>query len=103
MASATILHRMPGIWALLIACLPFWTLDAGAVDQNSQAPRRSFVTKHVTEIGGHDIPYIATVEEFIVNNKAGHPALSLFTTSYVRSDVSLAANRPVVFAVQWRP
>jgi carboxypeptidase C (cathepsin A) len=103
MSSAQILRRRPAIGALLIACLPFWTLDAGAVDQNSQAPRRSFVTKHVTEIGGHEIPYIATVEEFIVNNKAGHPALSLFTTSYVRSDVSLAANRPVVFLFNGGP
>ena len=103
MASATILHRMPGTWALLIACLPFWTLGAGAVDHSTQAPRRSFVTTHVTQIGGHEIRYVATVEEFIVNNKAGHPALSLFTTSYVRSDVSLTASRPVVFLFNGGP
>jgi hypothetical protein len=62
MASARILHRAPGIWALLIACLPFWTLDAGAVDHSTHAPGRSFVTKHETEIDGHKIASLVANE-----------------------------------------
>ena len=91
MSSARILQRLLFFNALLVCCGSLW------------ASERSFVTKHETEIAGHKIPYVASVEEFIVNNKAGHPALSLFTTSYVAAAASKGTHRPVVFLFNGGP
>jgi len=104
MSRPTILERAPLFYALLLCCGSFSALDSWAFDAGSHSSERRFVTKHVTEVDGHKIPYVATVEEFIVNNKAGHRALSLFTTSYVNSDESqVANNRPVVFLFNGGP
>lgn len=64
---------------------------------------RSFVTHHVARI--HDMPvrYTATVEEFIVNDAKGAPALSLFATSYVRDAKGSSADRPVIFLFNGGP
>ena len=56
------------------------TAALGAVGAYAQTPPRSFVTQHTTEINKHKIPYVAALEEFIVNNQAGQPAASLFAT-----------------------
>ncbi len=86
------------ICVLLVLCASLHITQARAED----SPRK-FVTQHVTSLAGHKIPYTATVEEFVVNDKAGRPALSLFTTSYVRSDVGAANSRPVVFLFNGGP
>jgi carboxypeptidase C (cathepsin A) len=91
MSSARILQRLHFFNVLLVCCGSLWGSE------------RSFVTNHETEIAGHKIPYVASVEEFIVNNKAGRPALSLFTTSYVAGDPAKTANRPVVFLFNGGP
>jgi carboxypeptidase C (cathepsin A) len=82
---------MRTIYTLLLLGCSLWVLNS--VAENAQ---RSFVTKHATEVGGHKLRYVAALEEFTVNNKAGAPALSLFATSYVRSDAPKGANRPVI-------
>jgi carboxypeptidase C (cathepsin A) len=69
----------------------------------AHADTRSFVTHHVAKIGAGNVPYVAAVEEFIVNDGKGKPALSLFATSYVRSDVEDARARPVVFLFNGGP
>src|SRR5262245_38740912 len=80
------------IWAVLLCGVSLLAADAYA-----QSTLRNFTTKHVTEIRGHKSRYVAAVEEFVVNNKAGRPAANLFATSYVRGDVKQAAtDRPVV-------
>lgn len=84
------------ICVLLVLCASLQAAGAEA-----EGLPRTFVTQHVTNVGGHTIPYIAAVEEFIVNGKSGKPALSLFTTAYVRSGI--AANRPVVFLFNGGP
>jgi len=83
---------------MLLLCASVWAASAGAESQ-----QRIFTTQHVTEIDKHKVRYVAAVEEFVVNNKAGRPALSLFSTSYVRSDVKDARNRPVVFLFNGGP
>jgi len=74
-----------------------------SVEAAAQTPPRSFVTQHTTEIEKRKVPYVAAVEEFIVNNKAGRPAASLFATSYIRSDVKSGNNRPVIFLFNGGP
>ena len=64
---------------------------------------RKFVTQHVWSVERHKITYTAAVEEFLVNDKAGQPGASLFTTSYIRSDVAAATTRPVVFLFNGGP
>jgi len=74
-----------------------------AASAGAESPRREFTTAHVTVIGGKKIHYSAAVEEFLVNNKEGRPALSLFPTSYLRTDVKNSAHRPVVFVFNGGP
>lgn len=69
----------------------------------AQARVLQFVTRHTGMIGGHQIGYTATVEQFIENSAAGKPALSLIVTSYVREGVSDAAKRPVIFLFNGGP
>lgn len=86
------------ICVLLVLCAAMQATQAEAGDS-----LRKFVTRHVTNVAGHTIPYTAAVEEFVVNDKSGQPALSLFTTAYVRSDVEAANSRPVVFLFNGGP
>jgi carboxypeptidase C (cathepsin A) len=68
-----------------------------------QAEPRSFVTNHVAMIEGKRVPYVAAVEEYIVNDAKGTPAVSLFATSYVRERTADAAQRPVIFMFNGGP
>jgi carboxypeptidase C (cathepsin A) len=67
-----------------------------------ESPSR-FVTNHVATVGGQRVSYTATVEDFLVNNKAGKPAARLFTTSYIRAGVGDDSPRPVVFLFNGGP
>lgn len=66
------------------------------------APRR-FISLHKAVIGGRPVRYRATVEEHFVADPAGRRAASIFTTSYVRTDVANGRTRPVIFAFNGGP
>lgn len=67
-------------------------------------PRR-FVTDHVATIQGKPVRYRATVEEFFITDPAsGQRTASIFTTSYLRTDVPKKKTvRPVLFAFNGGP
>lgn len=88
--------RVIGILLVLCAALQIPAVRA------EQSPR-AFVSRHVAKIDGKRIAYTAAVEEFIVNNKSGRPAASLFATSYVRTDPGAVSIRPVVFLFNGGP
>lgn len=67
------------------------------------ASGRNFVSEHTVTIEGEPVPYVAAVEEYKVKDQGGDEALSLFATSYVRSDVKDTKKRPVVFLFNGGP
>jgi carboxypeptidase C (cathepsin A) len=83
---------------LILVCVGFWSETLHA-----ENALRSFATQHTTVVDGRKLPYSATVEEFIINDKAGAPALSLFATTYFRDHVSKLDDRPVVFMFNGGP
>lgn len=66
------------------------------------APRR-FETSHEGTFGGQHMRYKAVVAENILKNSAGKPAASVFTTSYIRTDVPKGTVRPVIFVFNGGP
>lgn len=85
--------------AALLACCIVTAAPALGVD----AATAAFTTSHSAEIRGGTLRYTATVEEFAIADASGAPALRLFSTSYVRTDVRDAASRPVVFLFNGGP
>src|SRR5262249_27251174 len=77
---------MRPIWTTLLAL----SVSLCASSVWAQGRQRSFVTQHATQVSGHKIRYDVRVEEFVVNNKAGAPAASLFATTYIRTDLNKA-------------
>jgi carboxypeptidase C (cathepsin A) len=64
---------------------------------------RSAITQHVVHIRGATVPYAAHVAEIPVLGPDGKPAAMVVTTAYLRSDVSNADSRPVIFAFNGGP
>jgi carboxypeptidase C (cathepsin A) len=83
----------------LAAFLIVWLAGPAAAQE---VPRR-FESRHEVTISGRPIPYVATVEEFAVNDDSGRPAASLFATTYRRSDIAEPSRRPVVFLFNGGP
>lgn len=78
-------------------------LASCALSCAAQAHPRRFVTSHATTIAGQSVSYEAAVEEYLVNSKRGKPELSLFATSYIRTGLRDAAERPVIFMFNGGP
>jgi carboxypeptidase C (cathepsin A) len=68
---------------------------------NSQA--RRFETSHRGVFGGQELHYSAVVAENFVTDQAGKRTASIFTTSYIRTDIPKGAIRPVIFAFNGGP
>lgn len=60
-------------------------------------------TRHFGTFDGVRVPYTATVEQHVLKDAKGHPAATITTIAYVRSDVSDRAQRPVLFAFNGGP
>jgi carboxypeptidase C (cathepsin A) len=67
------------------------------------APQR-FESTHEGTFGGQRVRYRAVVDEHVIKDEAGKPAASVYTISYLRSDVGKQADqRPVIFAFNGGP
>lgn len=78
-----------------------WVGMAAAAPDDGRAQR--FVVDHRAHIGGQLLRYRSTVEEFFARDATGKRIASIYTTSYLRTDVPQAAQRPVLFAFNGGP
>lgn len=62
-----------------------------------------FTSQHEININGHPVSYLARAEATILDNKRGEPAASLFSFSYIRTDIQNEALRPVLFLFNGGP
>ena len=62
-----------------------------------------FESDGVIKLGGKKIPYHTVSEDNVFYNKDGNPIASIFSYSYIRSDVEDRKNRPVIFAYNGGP
>jgi carboxypeptidase C (cathepsin A) len=77
---------------------------AGTVaSQQSLAQPRRFETNHQGVFGGQPLHYKAIVAENFLTNPAGKRTASIFTTSYIRTDVPKGTGRPVIFVFNGGP
>lgn len=60
-------------------------------------------TYHSGLFGGQRVTYAATVGETVYRSSTGRPTATIFSVSYVRTDVSDPARRPVLFAFNGGP
>lgn len=72
-------------------------VPAGAADL------RRFASDEEAVIEGVRVAYRAELQEFTIEDGEGREALSLFATSYVRTDVKESAARPVIFVFNGGP
>ncbi len=78
--------------------------SAGTVAvQQSLSPARRFETTHQGVFGGQQVRYKAVVAENFATDQAGKRTASIFTTSYIRTDVPKGSIRPVIFAFNGGP
>lgn len=74
-----------------------------AHDPEQLAPPRRFESEHRGTFGGTPVRYRAVVAEHFITDPAGRRTASIFTTSYVRTDVPKGTSRPVIFAFNGGP
>lgn len=73
-----------------------------AFKADSFTPAR-FETDNVIRLKGKEIPYHTVSEDNVFYDKEGKPIASIFSYSYLRSDVKDTRNRPVIFAYNGGP
>jgi carboxypeptidase C (cathepsin A) len=88
--------------AVTMVVLPVLAQGQSAVDEAVRVPRQ-FVTQHRTTIHGVAVAYTASVEESFSVDDKGLRLASVISTSYVRSDIQDASERPVIFAFNGGP
>ncbi|MBB6250850.1 S10 family peptidase [Nitrospirillum iridis] len=76
--------------------------EAGGGPISAAAPR-VFSSEHTGTFNGRTLRYRATVAETILTDAAGQKTASVFTTSYVRTDLPKGTVRPVVFVFNGGP
>lgn len=64
---------------------------------------RTFESHHQARVAGQRMRYDAIVAEHFILDPTGKRAASVFTTSYVRTDVAKGATRPVIFVFNGGP
>ncbi len=67
------------------------------------APPRRFETNHEGVFGGQAFRYKAVVAENFATDPSGKRTASIFTTSYIRTDVTKGTTRPVIFVFNGGP
>ena len=66
--------------------------------------RSCFHADHTVTIGGQIIPYHTICEDnYFYDDETGKPVASIFSYSYLRTDVADASRRPVIFAYNGGP
>lgn len=60
--------------------------------------KKKYIKKGTVTVCGSSIPYEGITENFPICDAAGNADASMFTFSYIRSDITEAAGRPVLFA-----
>jgi carboxypeptidase C (cathepsin A) len=75
---------------------------ASGPQQTTASPRR-FESNHTGRFNGEQVHYQAIVAENFITDDAGKRAASIFTTSYLRTDVAKGTERPVIFAFNGGP
>lgn len=94
------------ILAIFLNVLTFPAAGEQPPSENAKPPQpapRRFDTNHEGVFGGQHVHYKAIVAENILPNSAGKPAASIFTTSYLRTDVPKGTVRPVMFVFNGGP
>jgi len=75
-----------------------------AVSPETPVPEpRSFVSDHEGVFGGETVAYRTIAGETLLSGEDGSPTASLFSTTYLRRDVSDPATRPVTFVFNGGP
>lgn len=77
---------------LLAACV--CAAEPGA---RAQSYGQDFESRHSGTFGGEKVDYLARFEGLPIRNEAGEEIARIHATSYVRENVSEAAERPVIF------
>jgi hypothetical protein len=78
-----------------VAVLLAFVASAPLASHGADADGRRFASNHQGVFGGQKLRYSAIVEERFITDAAGKRTASIFTTSYIRSDVPKGAQRPV--------
>ena len=78
---------------------------AGAplTSHGAEAEARRFASNHQDVFGGQKLRYSAVVAESFITDAAGKRTASVFTTSYIRTDVPKGTQRPVMFVFNGGP
>lgn len=71
--------------------------------QQTVALPRRFETNHQGTFGGQQLRYKAVVAENFITDSSGKRTASIFTTSYIRTDIPKGAVRPVIFVFNGGP
>ncbi|MGB9071475.1 MAG: hypothetical protein WCC22_02310 [Terriglobales bacterium] len=71
--------------------------------QQTVALPRRFETNHQGTFGGQQLRYKAVVAEDFITDSSGKRTASIFTTSYIRTDIPKGAVRPVIFVFNGGP
>jgi carboxypeptidase C (cathepsin A) len=119
MPPSSRLHLFAGI--LLTAALAPYTLRAQERTQERETTRttverekpteptppppkeESSVTEHSIKIGGQTIPYKAIAGTILLKNEKEEPQALIYSTTYVRTDVKDASQRPISFLYNGGP
>jgi carboxypeptidase C (cathepsin A) len=81
--------------------------DGKAADKEKPAEpapkEESSTTEHSLKIGGQTIPYKAIAGTILLKNEKDEPTALIYSTSYIRSDVKDASQRPISFLYNGGP
>ena len=82
----------------MILAILFIALATPVYADEAKIPEpETFVTEHTGEFNGTRVRYTATAGETYLKDENGAPRASIFSTSYIRTDVKNNESRPVVF------
>jgi carboxypeptidase C (cathepsin A) len=88
---------------LLLALIPV-SANLRAQDAGSPEPTPAdWTTQHTIRVGGETVSYDATVGSIILRDGDEKPIAEMYYTSYVRSGVTDASRRPILFAYNGGP
>ncbi|EGY00013.1 peptidase S10, serine carboxypeptidase [Nitrospirillum viridazoti Y2] len=93
---------MAGVMLVCLAGRASNAVEAGGGAASVPSPR-VFSSEHSGTFNGRKLRYTATVAETILTDPAGQRTASVFTTSYIRTDVPKGTVRPVVFVFNGGP
>ena len=62
-----------------------------------------FLSQGSIEINGKEVPYKTVCEDNVFYNNAGKPIASIFSYTYIRTDVKDQKDRPVIFGFNGGP